>query len=158
MKQTVVVIYLVVQGLIANLMCLICIVLSFVRFFSRFCFFTVLLYFLFFCWGPVRRFVVLLFWPTVKLVLFKSSKINYISGVVFSMSSFVHHWLLKRETPCITALYSCLFLSKLPYEVTPEQAMSHEEVRNRLEASSMSLRAATDKVLNSIVSSLDNIP
>ncbi|XP_041643206.1 ras GTPase-activating-like protein IQGAP2 [Cheilinus undulatus] len=48
--------------------------------------------------------------------------------------------------------------SKLPYEVTPEQAMSHEEVRNRLEASSLSLRAATDKVLNSIVSSLDNIP
>ncbi|XP_034547372.1 ras GTPase-activating-like protein IQGAP2 [Notolabrus celidotus] len=48
--------------------------------------------------------------------------------------------------------------SKLPYEVTPEQAMSHEEVRNRLEASSQSLRAATDKVLNSIVSSLDNIP
>ncbi|XP_053726354.1 ras GTPase-activating-like protein IQGAP2 [Synchiropus splendidus] len=48
--------------------------------------------------------------------------------------------------------------SKLPYEVTPEQAMSHEEVRNRLEASSVALRAATDKVLNSIVSSLDNIP
>lgn len=49
-------------------------------------------------------------------------------------------------------------LSKLPYEVTPDQAMSHEEVRNRLEASSLALRAATDKVLNSIVSSLDNIP
>uniref|UniRef100_A0A3B5BK75 IQ motif containing GTPase activating protein 2 n=1 Tax=Stegastes partitus TaxID=144197 RepID=A0A3B5BK75_9TELE len=48
--------------------------------------------------------------------------------------------------------------SKLPYEVTPEQAMSHEEVRNRLEASSLVLRSATDKVLNSIVSSLDNIP
>ncbi|KAM3868168.1 ras GTPase-activating-like protein IQGAP2 [Diretmus argenteus] len=48
--------------------------------------------------------------------------------------------------------------SKLPYEVTPEQAMSHEEVRNRLEASSLALRAATDKVLSSIVSSLDNIP
>ncbi|KAM4616116.1 ras GTPase-activating-like protein IQGAP2 isoform 2-T2 [Polymixia lowei] len=48
--------------------------------------------------------------------------------------------------------------SKLPYEVTPEQAMSHEEVRNRLEASSMALRSATDKVLSSIVSSLDNIP
>uniref|UniRef100_A0A3Q3GBG4 IQ motif containing GTPase activating protein 2 n=1 Tax=Labrus bergylta TaxID=56723 RepID=A0A3Q3GBG4_9LABR len=48
--------------------------------------------------------------------------------------------------------------SKLPYEVTPEQAMSHEEVRSRLEASSLSLQAATDKVLNSIVSSLDNIP
>ncbi|XP_061585009.1 ras GTPase-activating-like protein IQGAP2 [Cololabis saira] len=48
--------------------------------------------------------------------------------------------------------------SKLPYEVTPEQAMSHEEVRSRLQASSVALRSATDKVLNSIVSSLDNIP
>ncbi|KAM6930326.1 LOW QUALITY PROTEIN: ras GTPase-activating-like protein IQGAP2 [Xenentodon cancila] len=48
--------------------------------------------------------------------------------------------------------------SKLPYEVTPEQAMSHEEVRRRLQASSLALRSATDKVLNSIVSSLDNIP
>uniref|UniRef100_A0A3Q3XK56 Uncharacterized protein n=1 Tax=Mola mola TaxID=94237 RepID=A0A3Q3XK56_MOLML len=48
--------------------------------------------------------------------------------------------------------------SKLPYEVTPEQAMSHKEVRDRLEASSLALRSATDKVLNSIVSSLDNIP
>uniref|UniRef100_A0A671TSY5 IQ motif containing GTPase activating protein 2 n=1 Tax=Sparus aurata TaxID=8175 RepID=A0A671TSY5_SPAAU len=48
--------------------------------------------------------------------------------------------------------------SKLPYEVTPEQAMSHEEVRSRLEASSLALRSATDKVLNSIVSSLENIP
>ncbi|XP_030593239.1 ras GTPase-activating-like protein IQGAP2 isoform X2 [Archocentrus centrarchus] len=48
--------------------------------------------------------------------------------------------------------------SKLPYEVTPEQAMSHEEVRNRLQASSQALRSATDKVLNSIVSSLDNLP
>ncbi|XP_038147744.1 ras GTPase-activating-like protein IQGAP2 [Cyprinodon tularosa] len=48
--------------------------------------------------------------------------------------------------------------SKLPYEVTPEQAMSHEEVRNRLQASSAALRSTTDKVLNLIVSSLDNIP
>lgn len=55
-------------------------------------------------------------------------------------------------------LLMLLSLSKLPYEVTPEQAMSHEEVRNRLEASSLALRSATDKVLTSIVSSLDNIP
>uniref|UniRef100_A0A8C8A801 IQ motif containing GTPase activating protein 2 n=1 Tax=Oryzias sinensis TaxID=183150 RepID=A0A8C8A801_9TELE len=48
--------------------------------------------------------------------------------------------------------------SKLPYEVTPEQAMSYAEVRNRLQASSEALRSATDKVLNSIVCSLDNIP
>ncbi|XP_036382169.1 ras GTPase-activating-like protein IQGAP2 [Megalops cyprinoides] len=48
--------------------------------------------------------------------------------------------------------------SKLPYEVTPEQAVRHEEVRARLENSNQNLRAATDKVLSSIVSSLDNIP
>ncbi|XP_076015996.1 ras GTPase-activating-like protein IQGAP2 [Genypterus blacodes] len=48
--------------------------------------------------------------------------------------------------------------SNLPYEVTPEQAVSHEEVRKRLEASSLALRTATDTVLSSIVSSLDNIP
>lgn len=55
-------------------------------------------------------------------------------------------------------MHLLLPLSKLPYEVTPEQAMSHEEVRNRLQASSQALRSATDKVLNSIVSSLDNLP
>lgn len=59
----------------------------------------------------------------------------------------VHQFLLMSSS-----------LSKLPYEVTPEQAMSHDEVRNRLEASSLALRSATDKVLNSIVSSLDKIP
>uniref|UniRef100_A0A3B3SIN3 IQ motif containing GTPase activating protein 2 n=1 Tax=Paramormyrops kingsleyae TaxID=1676925 RepID=A0A3B3SIN3_9TELE len=48
--------------------------------------------------------------------------------------------------------------SKLPYEVTPDQALTHEEVRTKLEASNQSLRVATDKVLSSIVSSLDNIP
>ena len=48
--------------------------------------------------------------------------------------------------------------SKLPYEVAPDQAMSHQEVRVKLEASHQTLRSATDKVLNSIVSSLDNIP
>ncbi|XP_066512297.1 ras GTPase-activating-like protein IQGAP2 [Hoplias malabaricus] len=48
--------------------------------------------------------------------------------------------------------------SKLPYEVTPEQALSHEEVRARLETSNQTLRSVTDKVLNSITSSLDTIP
>ncbi|KAJ8285564.1 hypothetical protein GJAV_G00028290 [Gymnothorax javanicus] len=48
--------------------------------------------------------------------------------------------------------------SKLPYEVTPEQAVAHEEVRAKLESSSQDLRMTTDKVLGSIVSSLDNIP
>ncbi|KAG2466905.1 ras GTPase-activating-like protein IQGAP2 isoform X1 [Polypterus senegalus] len=48
--------------------------------------------------------------------------------------------------------------SKLPYDVTTEQALSHEEVQTKLEVSNRTLRGATDKILNSIISSLDNIP
>ncbi|XP_030647761.1 ras GTPase-activating-like protein IQGAP2 isoform X2 [Chanos chanos] len=48
--------------------------------------------------------------------------------------------------------------SKLPYEVSVEQALSHEEVRARLESSNQTLRATTDKMLSSIMSSVDNIP
>ncbi|XP_068104939.1 ras GTPase-activating-like protein IQGAP2 isoform X2 [Hyperolius riggenbachi] len=48
--------------------------------------------------------------------------------------------------------------SKLPYDVSTEQALSHPEVINRLESSIQSLRSVTDKVLQSIFSSLDLIP
>ncbi|TRY65856.1 hypothetical protein DNTS_018018 [Danionella cerebrum] len=48
--------------------------------------------------------------------------------------------------------------SKLPYDVTPEQAMSHEEVRTRLEASIKNMRTVTDKFLSAIIVSLDKIP
>ncbi|XP_054244190.1 ras GTPase-activating-like protein IQGAP1 [Indicator indicator] len=48
--------------------------------------------------------------------------------------------------------------SKLPYDVTPEQALSHEEVRTRLDASIRNMRSVTDKFLSAIVSSLDKIP
>uniref|UniRef100_A0AAY4DW60 IQ motif containing GTPase activating protein 1 n=1 Tax=Denticeps clupeoides TaxID=299321 RepID=A0AAY4DW60_9TELE len=48
--------------------------------------------------------------------------------------------------------------SKLPYDVTPEQAMKHEEVRTRLEASIKNMRTVTDKFLSAIVVSVDKIP
>uniref|UniRef100_A0A671M900 Ras GTPase-activating-like protein IQGAP1 n=1 Tax=Sinocyclocheilus anshuiensis TaxID=1608454 RepID=A0A671M900_9TELE len=48
--------------------------------------------------------------------------------------------------------------SKLPYDVTPEQAMSHEEVRTRLEASIKNMRTVTDKFLLAIIVSVDKIP
>uniref|UniRef100_A0A673KM10 Ras GTPase-activating-like protein IQGAP1 n=1 Tax=Sinocyclocheilus rhinocerous TaxID=307959 RepID=A0A673KM10_9TELE len=41
--------------------------------------------------------------------------------------------------------------SKLPYDVTPEQAVSHEEVRTRLEASIKNMRTVTDKFLSAII-------
>ncbi|XP_072462483.1 ras GTPase-activating-like protein IQGAP2 isoform X2 [Notamacropus eugenii] len=48
--------------------------------------------------------------------------------------------------------------SKLPYDVTTEQALAHPEVKSKLEASVQNLRRVTDKVLDSIFSSLDLIP
>ncbi|NXV08024.1 IQGA1 protein, partial [Cettia cetti] len=48
--------------------------------------------------------------------------------------------------------------SKLPYDVTPEQALSHEEVRTRLDASIRNMRTVTDKFLSAIISSVDKIP
>ncbi|XP_032416791.1 ras GTPase-activating-like protein IQGAP1 [Xiphophorus hellerii] len=48
--------------------------------------------------------------------------------------------------------------SKLPYDVTPEQAMSHEEVRTRLEASIKHMKSITDKFLSAITVSVDKIP
>ncbi|POI33031.1 hypothetical protein CIB84_003217 [Bambusicola thoracicus] len=48
--------------------------------------------------------------------------------------------------------------SKLPYDVTTEQALTHTEVVNKLESSIQSLRAVTDKVLTSIFSSLSMMP
>ncbi|XP_069793871.1 ras GTPase-activating-like protein IQGAP2 isoform X2 [Narcine bancroftii] len=48
--------------------------------------------------------------------------------------------------------------SKLPYDVTAEQALSHEEVKTKLESSMHNLQLVTDKVLTSIWASLDAIP
>uniref|UniRef100_A0A672TZG5 IQ motif containing GTPase activating protein 1 n=3 Tax=Strigops habroptila TaxID=2489341 RepID=A0A672TZG5_STRHB len=48
--------------------------------------------------------------------------------------------------------------SKLPYDVTPEQALNHEEVRMRLDASIRNMRTVTDKFLSAIVISVDKIP
>ncbi|XP_067411480.1 ras GTPase-activating-like protein IQGAP1 isoform X2 [Emydura macquarii macquarii] len=48
--------------------------------------------------------------------------------------------------------------SKLPYDVTPEQALAHEEVRTRLDVSIKNMRTVTDKFLSAIISSVDKIP
>ncbi|KAB0399538.1 hypothetical protein E2I00_000171, partial [Balaenoptera physalus] len=48
--------------------------------------------------------------------------------------------------------------SNLPYDVTTEQALTYPEVKSKLEASIENLRRVTDKVLNSIISSLDLLP
>ena len=48
--------------------------------------------------------------------------------------------------------------SGLPYDVTPEQALEHEEVRERINQSVVALQQATDKFLSAILKSPDKIP
>uniref|UniRef100_A0A3P8VPK8 IQ motif containing GTPase activating protein 1 n=1 Tax=Cynoglossus semilaevis TaxID=244447 RepID=A0A3P8VPK8_CYNSE len=60
-------------------------------------------------------------------------------------------WVNQMETQTGEA-------SKLPYDVTPEQAMTHEEVRTRLEASIKNMKTITDKFLSAIIVSVDKIP
>ncbi|XP_037354419.1 ras GTPase-activating-like protein IQGAP3 isoform X2 [Talpa occidentalis] len=48
--------------------------------------------------------------------------------------------------------------SHLPYDVTPEQALSHSEVQRRLDISLRNLLALTEKFLVAIMSSVDQIP
>uniref|UniRef100_A0A8C4Q0D1 Ras GTPase-activating-like protein IQGAP1 n=1 Tax=Eptatretus burgeri TaxID=7764 RepID=A0A8C4Q0D1_EPTBU len=48
--------------------------------------------------------------------------------------------------------------SNLPYDVTAEGALAHEEVRKRLETAEQNLFSNTDKLLSSIISSIDQIP
>ncbi|KAG8519948.1 Ras GTPase-activating-like protein IQGAP3 [Galemys pyrenaicus] len=48
--------------------------------------------------------------------------------------------------------------SHLPYDVTPEQALSHPEVQRRLDISLRNLLAMTDKFLVAIMSSVEQIP
>ncbi|XP_061451888.1 ras GTPase-activating-like protein IQGAP1 isoform X2 [Rhineura floridana] len=48
--------------------------------------------------------------------------------------------------------------SKLPYDVTPEQALAHDEVKTRLDASIKNMRGVTDKFLLAIIGSLEKIP
>ncbi|XP_010562410.1 PREDICTED: ras GTPase-activating-like protein IQGAP3 [Haliaeetus leucocephalus] len=48
--------------------------------------------------------------------------------------------------------------SKLPYEVSPEQALSHPEVQRRLDISICNLLTVTDKFISAITSSVDKIP
>ncbi|NXD44907.1 IQGA3 protein, partial [Copsychus sechellarum] len=48
--------------------------------------------------------------------------------------------------------------SNLPYEVSPEQALSHPEVQRQLDISISNLLAITDKFVSAITSSVDKIP
>ena len=48
--------------------------------------------------------------------------------------------------------------SGLPYDVTPEQALEHKEVRERIQVSVNQLQIATEKFLERILASIDHIP
>ena len=59
---------------------------------------------------------------------------------------------------CLPLTLFSVFSSGLPYEVTPEQALTHPEVQQRIKQSIENLRTATEKFFNAILTSLNKIP
>lgn len=54
--------------------------------------------------------------------------------------------------------YVLVLCSELPYDVSTEQALKHDEVKKRVEESIEQLRNVTDTFLNAILASTDKIP
>ena len=52
----------------------------------------------------------------------------------------------------------CLVFSGLPYDVTIEQALGYEAVRNRITQSIQALKSCTDMFLDSILRNVNKIP
>ena len=51
-----------------------------------------------------------------------------------------------------------LLYSKLPYEVSNDQALEHEEVRERVASTIQILRDSAERFQQTILSSIDKIP
>uniref|UniRef100_A0A8C4XQ44 IQ motif containing GTPase activating protein 1 n=1 Tax=Falco tinnunculus TaxID=100819 RepID=A0A8C4XQ44_FALTI len=86
----------------------------------------------------------------------KSTK--FMDSVIFTLYNYASN---QREEYLLLRLFQTALqeeINKLPYDVTPEQALNHEEVRTRLDASIRNMRTVTDKFLSAIVSSVDKIP
>ena len=63
--------------------------------------------------------------------------------------------LTSRNVMLCRVVIGC---SGLPYDVTPEQALEHKEVRERIQVSVNQLQIATEKFLERILASIDHIP
>uniref|UniRef100_A0A2K5VLP7 Ras GTPase-activating-like protein IQGAP1 n=1 Tax=Macaca fascicularis TaxID=9541 RepID=A0A2K5VLP7_MACFA len=86
----------------------------------------------------------------------KSTK--FMDSVIFTLYNYASN---QREEYLLLRLFKTALqeeINKLPYDVTPEQALAHEEVKTRLDSSIRNMRAVTDKFLSAIVSSVDKIP
>uniref|UniRef100_A0A8D0ZJR4 IQ motif containing GTPase activating protein 2 n=1 Tax=Sus scrofa TaxID=9823 RepID=A0A8D0ZJR4_PIG len=86
----------------------------------------------------------------------KSTK--FMDTVIFTLYNYASN---QREEYLLLKLFKTALeeeINNLPYDVTTEQALTYPEVKNKLEASIENLRRVTDKVLNSIISSLDLLP
>ena len=66
-------------------------------------------------------------------------------------------WFTELYLSADTTLCLCRY-SGLPYDVTNEEALSHEPVQKLMEESIQQLRHWSDKFLELILSSLDQIP
>ena len=71
----------------------------------------------------------------------------------FILKTFV--WSEEKQSKC-TDFFG--YFRELPYDVSTDQAMKHEEVKKRVEGSIAQLRSVTESFMNAIVGSIDEIP
>lgn len=84
--------------------------------------------------------------PLVKMVM-DDKKLNINTNPVDVYKA----WINQTETETGEA-------SKLPYDVSTEQALTHEEVITKINESAKVLQEVTEKFLNAIIASVDKIP
>ncbi|XP_011934103.1 PREDICTED: ras GTPase-activating-like protein IQGAP3 isoform X4 [Cercocebus atys] len=83
---------------------------------------------------------------------------KFMEAVIFSLYNYASS---RREAYLLLQLFKTALqeeISHLPYDVTPEQALSHPEVQRQLDIALRNLLAMTDKFLVAITSSVDQIP
>nr|XP_042135220.1 ras GTPase-activating-like protein IQGAP3 isoform X2 [Peromyscus maniculatus bairdii] len=83
---------------------------------------------------------------------------KFMEAVIFSLYNYASN---RREAYLLLQLFKTALqeeINSLPYDVTPEQALSHAEVQRRLDISLRNLLAMTDKFFVAINSSVDHIP
>lgn len=84
--------------------------------------------------------------PQVQEVM-KNKSLN----INMSPVEIYRSWINQKETETGEA-------TELPYDVSTDQAMKHDEVRKRVEGSITQLRNVTESFMNAIVGSIEEIP
>lgn len=109
-------------------------------------------------WFDIFSAVAVCMWSWLTAVtLEQCNAFEIVVCLLSSASKLTNQWCCSVHSPSLVANDITLF-SGLPYDVTNEEALKHEEVQALMEESIQQLRHWSDKFLSLILASLDQIP